>query len=33
MSKVVANIPAILFVIGSAFFLAGNAILVWRGWR
>lgn len=33
MSKVIANLPAILFVIGSACFLVGNAILIYRGWR
>lgn len=33
MSKIAANAPAILFVIGSLCFLVGNAILVARGWR
>lgn len=31
--KLAANAPAILFVIGSLCFVAGNVILVIRGWR
>jgi hypothetical protein len=33
IGRVVANLPAILFAIGSALFLAGNVLLVVRGWR
>jgi hypothetical protein len=33
VSRIVANLPVILFVIGSACFLVGNAILLVRGWR
>jgi len=28
-----ANMVPILFAIGSALFLAGNLIAIWRGWR
>jgi hypothetical protein len=33
IAKIIANLPALLFVGGSALFLVGNLILVWRGWR
>jgi hypothetical protein len=33
LAKISANLPAILFAIGSALFLAGNVVLVVRGWR
>jgi len=32
-ARILANLPAILFAVGSALFLAGNLILVVRGWR
>lgn len=28
-----ANMVPILFAIGSALFLVGNLIAIWRGWR
>lgn len=31
--NLVANLPAILFAAGSALFLVGNLVLIWRGWR
>lgn len=33
MGKLAAVLPAILFAIGSALFLAGNVILIVRGLR
>lgn len=31
--KLVEAMPAILFAIGSALFLVGNLLIVWRLWR
>jgi hypothetical protein len=33
MANVTANLPAILFAAGSALFLVGNLVLIWRGWK
>lgn len=33
MTRLAENAPAILFLIGSLCFVAGNAILIWRGLR
>jgi hypothetical protein len=31
--RIIAASPAILFAVGSAFFLIGNLIIVWRSFR
>ena len=33
MANLKANLVPILFAVGSALFLAGNLIVIWRGWR